>query len=240
MLGCSGLRRHHRSPAQAMEPAGRDPGRAFGAPRSGTSDALFPEEVQSFPDIFSACLGQGPWTMPEVERKPGCKGSRAWDPRKDFSQCMQQPIILSTSSAISPQQERKIRAQRQRVSCRPISQTCSARGSSARSMAVCFARSTAEIVGPVIVNYPHDTRVAQGVPRDNVYDFIFYVLACLLFAGFICNALIRPVNAKWHNPVEAIRFASALLLSEPARQATSPHAPHQRHHAKARAPAPFR
>ena len=35
-----------------------------------------------------------------------CKGSRAWDPRKDFSQCMQQPIILSTSSAISPQQER--------------------------------------------------------------------------------------------------------------------------------------
>ena len=35
-----------------------------------------------------------------------CKGSRAWDPRKDFSQCMQQHKILSTSSAISPQQER--------------------------------------------------------------------------------------------------------------------------------------
>src|SRR5208282_4681123 len=32
-----------------------------------------------------------------------CKGSRAWDPRKDFSQCMQQPIILSTPS-VSPQQ----------------------------------------------------------------------------------------------------------------------------------------
>ena len=58
------------------------------------------------------------------------------------------------------------------------------------------AWSTAGIVGPVIVNYLHDTRVAQGVPRDNVYDFIFYVLACLLVAGFICNALIRPVNAK--------------------------------------------
>ena len=25
-----------------------------------------------------------------------CKGSRAWDPRKDFSQCMQQPTTLST------------------------------------------------------------------------------------------------------------------------------------------------
>src|ERR1019366_9267454 len=35
-----------------------------------------------------------------------CKVSRAWDPRKDFSQCMQQHKILSTSSAISPQQER--------------------------------------------------------------------------------------------------------------------------------------
>ena len=35
-----------------------------------------------------------------------CKVSRSWDPRKDFSQCMQQPTILSTSSAISPQQER--------------------------------------------------------------------------------------------------------------------------------------
>jgi hypothetical protein len=50
----------------------------------------------------------------------------------------------------------------------------------------------------VIVNYLHDTRVAQGVPRDHVYDHIFYVLACLLVAGFICNALIRPVHAKWH------------------------------------------
>jgi MFS family permease len=36
------------------------------------------------------------------------------------------------------------------------------------------AWSTAGIVGPVIVNYLHDTRVAQGVPRDHVYDLIFY------------------------------------------------------------------
>jgi MFS family permease len=60
------------------------------------------------------------------------------------------------------------------------------------------AWSTAGIIGPVIVNYLHDTRVAQGVPRDHVYDQIFYVLATLLVAGFICNALIRPVRAKWH------------------------------------------
>src|SRR5208282_986780 len=35
-----------------------------------------------------------------------CKVSRAWDPRKDFSQPTQPPITPSTSSAILPQQER--------------------------------------------------------------------------------------------------------------------------------------
>ena len=74
------------------------------------------------------------------------------------------------------------------------------------------AWSTAGIAGPVIVNYLHDTRVAQGVPHDDVYDLIFYVLACLLVAGFICNALIRPVNAKWHMTDEhAFKVAAPAL-----------------------------
>jgi len=70
------------------------------------------------------------------------------------------------------------------------------------------AWSTAGILGPVIVNYLHDMRVAQGVPRDQVYDLIFYILAALLVAGFICNALICPVHAKWHMKDEdGITFA---------------------------------
>ncbi len=60
------------------------------------------------------------------------------------------------------------------------------------------AWSTAGIAGPVIVNYLHDTRVAEGVPHDRIYGAIFYVLAGILAAGFICNALIRPVKSKWH------------------------------------------
>ena len=40
------------------------------------------------------------------ERRGRCKGSRAWDPRRDFFQCMQQRKILSTSNVILPQQER--------------------------------------------------------------------------------------------------------------------------------------
>jgi hypothetical protein len=35
-----------------------------------------------------------------------CKGSRAWDPRKGFSQCMQQSTTPSTSNATSSQAER--------------------------------------------------------------------------------------------------------------------------------------
>jgi hypothetical protein len=75
------------------------------------------------------------------------------------------------------------------------------------------AWSTAGIAGPVLVNYLHDTRVAQGVPRDDVCDLIFYVLATLLVAGFICNALIRPVHAKWHMKEEAGKIPSAHALA---------------------------
>src|SRR5208283_6160507 len=40
------------------------------------------------------------------EGRGRCKGSRAWDPRKNFSQPTQPHITPSTSSAISPRQER--------------------------------------------------------------------------------------------------------------------------------------
>ena len=59
------------------------------------------------------------------------------------------------------------------------------------------AWSTAGIVGPVIVNSMHDVRKAEGVAPDQLYHPIFYVLAGLLVAGFICNLLIRPLAAKW-------------------------------------------
>ena len=60
------------------------------------------------------------------------------------------------------------------------------------------AWSTAGIVGPVIVNYLHDQRVAQGVPYDQIYGPIYYILAGLLVVGFIANLLVRPVAHKWH------------------------------------------
>jgi len=78
------------------------------------------------------------------------------------------------------------------------------------------AWSTAGIVGPVIVNYLHDTRVASGIPRSHVYDLIFYVLASLLVIGFICNALVRPVSPKWLMPEGATEGAAQAAPAKPA------------------------
>ena len=60
------------------------------------------------------------------------------------------------------------------------------------------AWSTAGILGPVVVNYLHDTRQAAGVSPDQIYGPIFYILAGMLVIGWIANLLVRPVNPKWH------------------------------------------
>ncbi|MGP0061516.1 MAG: OFA family MFS transporter [Beijerinckiaceae bacterium] len=59
------------------------------------------------------------------------------------------------------------------------------------------AWSTAGIVGPVVVNYIREFNKQAGVPADRLYDVTLYILASFLVVGFICNALIRPVNPKW-------------------------------------------
>jgi MFS family permease len=81
------------------------------------------------------------------------------------------------------------------------------------------AWSTAGIVGPVIVNYMHDTRQATGIAPDRIYGPIFYTLAGLLVAGFLANLLVRPVNHKWH-------MSEAGVAAEQAKHTSSatPHA----------------
>ena len=59
------------------------------------------------------------------------------------------------------------------------------------------AWSTAGILGPVVVNYLHDTRLEKGVPFDQVYAPIFVVLAGLMVVGFVANLLIKPVADKY-------------------------------------------
>jgi MFS family permease len=60
------------------------------------------------------------------------------------------------------------------------------------------AWSTAGILGPVVVNYMHDTRLEAKVPFDQIYAPIFVVLAGLLVVGFIANFLVKPVSEKYY------------------------------------------
>ncbi len=46
------------------------------------------------------------------------------------------------------------------------------------------AWSTAGILGPVVVNYLHDTRAAEGMAPDQIYGPIFFILAGMLVLGF--------------------------------------------------------
>ncbi|WP_295557957.1 OFA family MFS transporter [uncultured Hyphomicrobium sp.] len=73
------------------------------------------------------------------------------------------------------------------------------------------AWSTAGILGPVIVNYLHDTRYAEGIAPDKLYGQIFFILAGLLIIGFIANLLVRPVDPKWHMTEEEVAAEQAKL-----------------------------
>jgi len=55
------------------------------------------------------------------------------------------------------------------------------------------AWSVAGILGPVLVNSINERQVAAGVAKGRAYDQTMYLLAGLLVAGFVCNALVRPV-----------------------------------------------
>jgi MFS family permease len=71
------------------------------------------------------------------------------------------------------------------------------------------AWSAAGIIGPVIVNYMHDSRKAAGIPADQIYHPIFYVLAGLLVAGFIANLLIKPLHKRWFMQDEEVEALQA-------------------------------
>jgi len=60
------------------------------------------------------------------------------------------------------------------------------------------AWATAGILGPVVVNYLHDTRLEAGVPFDEIYAPIYLILAGMLVVGFIANWLIKPVADEYY------------------------------------------
>ncbi|HXT15103.1 MAG TPA: OFA family MFS transporter [Gemmatimonadaceae bacterium] len=58
------------------------------------------------------------------------------------------------------------------------------------------AWSTAGVLGPVLVNYIREYEIAHGVAKADAYTTTMHVMVALLCAGFVCNALVRPVDAR--------------------------------------------
>ena len=78
------------------------------------------------------------------------------------------------------------------------------------------AWSTAGIIGPVVVNYIREFNKSAGVPADRLYEVTTYILAGMLVVGFICNALVRPVDKKWFMKDEEVAALQAKSLSLPS------------------------
>jgi MFS family permease len=55
------------------------------------------------------------------------------------------------------------------------------------------AWSVAGVLGPVLVNRIRTVELARGMPVENVYSTVLFVMACLLGVGFVANLCVRPV-----------------------------------------------
>jgi len=58
------------------------------------------------------------------------------------------------------------------------------------------AWSTAGVLGPVLVNYIREYEIAHGVAKADAYTTTMHIMAGLLVIGFVCNLLVRPVDAR--------------------------------------------
>lgn len=58
------------------------------------------------------------------------------------------------------------------------------------------AWSTAGVLGPVLVNYIREYQVSHGVAKADAYTVTMYIMAALLIVGFVCNLLVRRVDAR--------------------------------------------
>ncbi len=63
-----------------------------------------------------------------------------------------------------------------------------------------LAWSMAAIIGPVTINYLREYQIeVLKMPSADVYNLTMYLMAGLLFIGLVCNLLIKPVDAKYHD-----------------------------------------
>ena len=61
------------------------------------------------------------------------------------------------------------------------------------------AWSTAGVLGPALVSYIGKYQTDHGVPKAHQYDLTLYIMAGLLVVGLICDLMVKPVDAKYHD-----------------------------------------
>jgi MFS family permease len=66
------------------------------------------------------------------------------------------------------------------------------------------AWSAAGVLGPVLVNYVRQYQIDSGVAKADAYTVTMYIMAGLLFVGFLCNAAVRAVHERHHLAIEAV------------------------------------
>ncbi|MFI5610544.1 OFA family MFS transporter [Amycolatopsis sp. NPDC051903] len=70
------------------------------------------------------------------------------------------------------------------------------------------AWSVAGVLGPLIVDGIADSEKAAGKTGPDLYSTSFYIMIGLLVVGFIANEFVRPVKAKFHEPVGSTQVGS--------------------------------
>jgi MFS family permease len=81
---------------------------------------------------------------------------------------------------------------------------------------VLTAWSAAGIAGPLIVNSIVDGRREAGYEGSDLYLPSMLVMSCLLVVGFVANMLVRPVDARFHEPADTDDAAVAPAEVAPA------------------------
>jgi Na+/melibiose symporter-like transporter len=66
------------------------------------------------------------------------------------------------------------------------------------------AWSMAAVLGPQLVNYVSTYQIEHGVPKAEAYNQTMYLMDALLILGLVCNLLIRPVDARYHDRQPAL------------------------------------
>ncbi|MDY0884740.1 OFA family MFS transporter [Dongia soli] len=58
------------------------------------------------------------------------------------------------------------------------------------------AWSAAGVLGPVLVNYIRQYQIDHGVAKADAYTVTMYIMAGLLFIGFLCNLAVKAVHER--------------------------------------------